>query len=182
MVEGGRSGKCLLGDGGCIGNFLLSFIFFVRWVRTAYKSAWVSVRNTSPYAQRGQENRCHLFNKLILIGKKNAAGYGGGRWGSMWSCLSIGRFYETKEQIKFSWTSQTVLTCRASGFSFLVPFRFEGFSVDSRLQNAIKCNTKTSKTFNFFFLNPCFISCFILLSFPFHTYLLVFTWNDHVED
>lgn len=29
------------------------------------------MRNTSPYAQRGQENRCHLFNKLILIGKKN---------------------------------------------------------------------------------------------------------------
>lgn len=90
------------------------------------------------------------------------AGYGGGRWGSMRSCLSIGRFYGTKEQIKFSWTSQTVLTCRASGSSFW--FRLDlkdsaSIHVCKMASNATLKHLKPWKVF-FLELNASFCSRF----------------------
>lgn len=104
---------CVGGMEDILENFCLA-LFFVGRVRTAYKSVLCVSEKYLALRWRGQENRCHLFNKLILIGKKNVGWIWKREGGSMWSCLSIGRFYGTEEQIKFSWTSQTDLTPKAS--------------------------------------------------------------------
>lgn len=117
MEEGGKKRRyvclylcvCRGGAEDVLEIFCLALFFVVR-VRAAYKSVLCVSEKYLALRWRGQENRCHLFNKVILIGKKNVGWIWRGEGGSMWSCLSIGRFYGTEEQIKFSWTSQIGLS------------------------------------------------------------------------
>lgn len=94
---------------GCIGNFLLSSIFWAAF--GPINQLLPSHRNTQSKGD-AEENRCHLFNKLIFIQKKNVCGIPE-EMKSMWGFVNI-QLYDPEVQIKFSWTRQSGMRRRSA--------------------------------------------------------------------